>query len=128
MKRARKSNVSDKERPEVLERVELIVLLRHVLLIDGAHDVQSTLLQNVTEVDEWESVGRRSVEKNRRTPVFGMILIEVELEKHFSDLMEDERLRDIAPLLLRGRVEQVDKDNDQDEDRNESFPSDEAER
>ena len=113
--------MADEERPEVLERVELVVFLRQVLLIDGAHDVESALLQNVAEVDEREGFGRGCVEKNGRTPVFGMVLVEIELQKHFAGLVEDERLRDVSPLLPRRRVEQIDEDGDHHEHRNESL-------
>lgn len=128
MEQTRKPNVVNEERPEVLQRVELVALLRQVLLVDGAHDVQPALLQHVAEVDEREGVWRGRVEKNGGTPVLGMVLIEVELQEHFADLMEDERLRDVAPLLPRRRVEQVDEDGDHHDHRDEGFASGEAER
>lgn len=118
--------MADEEGPEVLERVELVAFLRYVLLIDGAHDVQPALLQNVAEVDQREGFGRGRVEKNGGTPVLGMVLIEVQLQKHLADLMEDQRLRDVSPLLPRRRVEQEDEDDDHHDHRNEGLASGEA--
>lgn len=109
--------MSNEERPEVLQRVKLVVIRLQRVLVHSAHNIQSALLQHVAEVDERVCVRSRSVQQDRRSPILGVILIKIQLEQHLPHLVVNEGLRNIAPFLPWRGVQEKNKDDDQNDHR-----------
>ena len=105
--------MSNEERPEVLQRVKLVVIHLQRVLVHSANNIQASLLQHVAEVDEWVCVRSRSVQQDRGSPILGVVLIKIQLEQHLSHLVVNEGLRNIPPFLPRCGVQEKNKDDDQ---------------
>ena len=122
------AHVTHEVRPEVLDGVELVAVALQVVLVHGAHHVQTALLQHVAEVDQRVRVGRRRVQQHGRSPVLRVVLVRVQLQQQLPHLVVDQRLRDVAPLLSRRREQQVQEDHHHHRHRDHRLPTPHAPR
>ena len=111
----------NKIRPEVLHSVIFIAISLVIVFIHRGHHVQSSLLQNITEINQRISFRRRRIQQHRRSPVLRVVLVRVELEEEFTDGVIEERLGNVSPLLTRSGEGEVDEDDDQTDHADEGF-------